>query len=176
MDREEAKAKRKELGLQERRLVEMHCANCPVKGQDVTACEGCPIFNKITGIGEKYIAVTRKYRRVNKIKGIDNSVIAPIEPRVKTATALAWIEWKQIAKEHGISRDTFNARVKTGMSPEDAATRSTRRRRFTDEQIAIALKNGIAYGTLITRTKIGWSIEDSISVPVNKKPSKRGCC
>lgn len=176
MDREEAKAKRKELGLQERRLTEKHCANCPVKGQDVTACEGCPIFNKITCIGMKYIAVTQKYRRVNKIKGIDDSLIAPVEPRVLTATALAWVEWKQVADEHGISRETFSARVKTGMSPKDAATRATRKRHFTDEQIATALRNGIPYGTLITRKKRGWTLEASITVPVHQKPSKRGSC
>ncbi|MFE3573928.1 hypothetical protein [Lysinibacillus sp. NPDC059133] len=40
MNREEARVKRKELGLQERRLAEKHCADCTVKGQDVTACEG----------------------------------------------------------------------------------------------------------------------------------------
>lgn len=176
MDRKVAKAKRKELGLQERRLTEKHCVNCPAKGQDVTACEGCPIFNKITGIGKKYIAVTRKYRKVNKIKGIDDSLIAPIEPKVVTATLLAWTEWKQVAKEHGISRETFSARVKNGMGPKDAATRSTRKRRFTDEQIAIALKNGIPYGTIITRIKRGWSLEDSITVPVHLKSSKRGYC
>ncbi|MGE7946498.1 hypothetical protein [Lysinibacillus sp. NPDC093688] len=176
MDREEAKAKRKELGLQERRLTEKHCTNCTVKGQDVTTCEGCPIFNKITGIGKKYIAVTRKYRRVNKIKGIDDSLIAPVEPRVMTTALLAWIEWKQVADEHGISRETFSARVKTGMSAKDAATRSTRKRHFTDEQIAIALRNGIPYGTLITRIKRGWSLEDSITVPVQQKSSKRGSC
>ncbi|MFE3573929.1 hypothetical protein [Lysinibacillus sp. NPDC059133] len=93
-----------------------------------------------------------------------------------TATALAWDEWKQVAKEHGISRETFSARVKNGMCPKDAATRSTRKRRFTDEQIAIALKNGIPYGTIITRIKRGWSLEDSITVPVNQKSSKRGSC
>lgn len=176
MDRKEAKAKRKELGLLERRLTEKHCANCSVKGQDVTACEGCPIFNKITCIGKKYIAVTQKYRRVNKIKGIDDSLIAPVEPKIVTATALAWMEWKQVAKEHGISRETFSARVKTGMNPKVAATRATRKRHFTDEQIATALKNGIPYGTLITRIKRGWSLEDSITVPVHQKSSKRGSC
>ncbi|MGE7129184.1 hypothetical protein [Lysinibacillus xylanilyticus] len=176
MDREEAKTKRKELGLQERRLADNHCTNCPVKGQDVTACEGCPIFNKITGIGKKYIAVTRKYRRVNKIKGIDDSLIAPVEPRVMTTALLAWIEWKQVAKEHGISRETFSARVKKGMTPKDAATRSTRKRWFTDEQIIIALKNGLPYATIISRIKRGWSLEDSITVPVNKKASKKGYC
>jgi len=176
MDREEANAKRKELGLQERRLTDKHCTNCSVKGQDVTACEGCPIFNKITGIGKKYIAVTRNYRKANKIKGIDSSLIAPVEPRVVTATALAWMEWKQVAKEHSISRETFSARMKTGMNPKDAATRSTRKRRFTDEQIATALKNGIPYGTIITRIKRGWSLEDSTTIPVHQKSSKRGSC
>ncbi|MGE7092558.1 hypothetical protein ACQKII_14155 [Lysinibacillus sp. NPDC048646] len=168
MDRKEAKAKRKKLGLQERRLKEKHCDDCSMKGQDVTACEGCPIFNKITVLGEKYIAVTRQYRRANNIKEIDDSIIAPIEPRVITAIGQAWNEWKQTAKEHGVSRSLFNTRMKKGLSPEDAATHPVRQRRFTDEQIAIALKNGLPYGTIVTRLKRGWSVEDSITVPAQR--------
>lgn len=169
MERNEAKAKRKKLGLQERKLTEKHCDMCPNKGQDVSACGGCPIFSKITNIGKKYITVTRQYRKANRIKEIDNSIIEPVKPRSKSVAGLAWDEWKQIAQAHSISRSLFNARMKTGMSPQTAATKPLQNRRFTNEQIYTALSNGLSYVTIINRVKRGWSVEDAITVPAQKR-------
>lgn len=169
MDRNEAKAKRKKLGIQERKLTEKHCDKCPNKGQDVTACEGCPIFSKITNIGKKYFAVTRQFRKANQIKEIDDSIIEPVQPRAKSAGGIAWHEWKQTAQMHGVSRSLFIARMKAGMSAEKAATEPLRNRRFTDEQINIALGNGLSYVAILHRVKRGWSVEKAITEPAQKR-------
>ncbi|QIW18551.1 hypothetical protein [Bacillus thuringiensis] len=92
-----------------------------------------------------------------------------------------WSKWKEVAKKHGISYQTYYQRVKRGLEPLDAATMpvmekeqisrkgrvaQAHKRVFTDEELKIAAENGIRYQTALYRYRQGgWSKEDAITKP-----------
>ena len=116
------------------------------------------------------------------------SYMWPIEKAITEPVKIinrGWAEYKEIAEKHGIKRSTYISRVKSGMPHLEAATKplatkeewyksivesGKKRRMFTEEQVAIAEKNGISYETArIRHTQHNWSIERAITEPVNTK-------
>lgn len=168
MNRKEAKKQRAAIAKKERQLVQHHCKTCPNSNLDTTACNGCSIFSQINTLGQEFDAVTKTYRKANNIKVYDESLIEPEAPK-KYASRERWRKYQDLATENGVSRSLFNIRVNNGMEPYDAATYPVRQRLLTDEQIDAANKNGIAYHTLVFRIKRGWSYEDAINTPTDKK-------
>lgn len=84
-------------------------------------------------------------------------------------------EQAKIAQANGISISTFYSRVKTGWSLEEASSkpigyRRERKKKITDEQLAIAAENGIKPSSVWNRVNtLFWPIEKAITKPVNQK-------
>ena len=67
-----------------------------------------------------------------------------------------WKEYKEIAEKNGISRVTFNERVRNGMKPQTAATQPLRGKKYSKEYYKwrdVAEKNGINKSTYHSRVK-----------------------
>ncbi|PGZ45717.1 hypothetical protein COE56_25895 [Bacillus anthracis] len=95
-----------------------------------------------------------------------------------------WSKVKEIALKNGISRQTYYARLKKGWKLIDAISRPpitrdqalelakkanywSENRVLSDEQVEIALSNGISYRVAYGRIKrLKWPIDDAITIPV----------
>jgi hypothetical protein len=85
-----------------------------------------------------------------------------------------WPTHKELAYSNGIGQNTFHARVRKGMTPEEAATTPLKQRggkylggRITPEMYARAKDNGIKRNTLIHRVyHYGWDAEKATTEPV----------
>jgi hypothetical protein len=89
-----------------------------------------------------------------------------------------WYQYKEICWEHGISNNTFHRRIRSGMSPEEAANtlwiphdkRKSKDPKVTPETIETALKNGIKPATLKYRVyALRWNPERAATVPPRGK-------
>lgn len=93
-------------------------------------------------------------------------------------------KWADIAKKNGVKYETFRARLRRGMSFEEAATRPLanvadrrrtvsearkKRRVFDSEIVEKAERNGISYDTFYRRVERGWNEEDAATHPIMSK-------
>ncbi|WP_226085665.1 hypothetical protein [Mesobacillus sp. S13] len=84
-------------------------------------------------------------------------------------------KFRKIALENGIKHTTFISRIKDGWTPEEACVRPLgykrpKPKKYTDEHLAIAAKNGIKATTVKNRVgNLRWPIEKAITYPVNEK-------
>lgn len=65
---------------------------------------------------------------------IERAITEPI--RVGKNTDV-WLQWKDIAIKNGVTNPTFNYRLKTGMSPERAATFPVNKRNVVETRIEV---------------------------------------
>lgn len=84
-----------------------------------------------------------------------------------------WDEWSDIAAKHGVDRNLFVNRVSTLKWDEESAATIARGKnlvnKWTDEEIAIAEKNGIAGQSMslvsVRINQLGWSRENALTTP-----------
>ena len=88
-----------------------------------------------------------------------------------------WKEYKGIAENNGISRGTFNERVRKGMQPKQAATQPLRGKKHSKEYYKwrdVAKKNGINKGTYNSRIKLqGMDYEKAATTPLQHNYGKK---
>jgi hypothetical protein len=92
-----------------------------------------------------------------------------------------WPTYRDLAYEHGVGQDTFYIRVRSGMTPEEAATKPLRKKganylggKIKPEIFLKAKDNGIKRNTLICRVyKYGWEPERAATQPVDKKKARK---
>jgi hypothetical protein len=100
-------------------------------------------------------------------KGWDH-IRASTEP-INSRKNCLWNQFKDIAV---VSRNTFQRRINKGMEPLQAATKPLKEKKYTEEQLQIALSNGISEGVLKNRIYLyKMSVEEAITRP---KHANRG--
>lgn len=96
------------------------------------------------------------------------------KPLVPKRRALYW-KYEELCKKHGISRKTFDARVKKGMKPELAATKNIiigghENPKLTKEQVAVGVANGISKSTIHNRVyNCHWDPQLAVTLPLGTK-------
>lgn len=80
--------------------------------------------------------------------------------------ASLWSVWESTASANGISRVTFDQRVRRGSTPEDAATKKKRPYSpFSPEEKELIKKNGLNGNVVNGRINTGWSKHDALNTP-----------
>jgi hypothetical protein len=104
----------------------------------------------------------------------EESITKPIRPKSHSLYA----KYKDVCV---VTRNAFNARIKKGMTPEEAAltpredyTIRSGKGKLSKKLYEQALKNGIGRPTVHARVYIyNWSVERAITTPVNTKFRKK---
>ena len=105
-----------------------------------------------------------------------------------TAREMPRSHWRKVAEENDISVNTFNTRIRAGMSPHEAATTPLShgrprmpsppvRRRPSGESLAQkARKAGLKPATAYKRLQKGWPLEKALGTPTlsNSESARRG--
>ena len=88
-----------------------------------------------------------------------------------------WKEYKEIAENNGIDRQTFNQRVRSGVHPQEAATRPKRNNMFDDDFYKwrkVAEANGILKATYLSRIRFqGLDYETAATTPLRANYGKK---
>lgn len=108
---------------------------------------------------------------------VEKATVTPLSKRHADLTG-----WREITERNGIKYQTFKKRVNImGWTHERASTEplqnkreamikvSKDRRIYPIEEIAIALTNGIVYGTYCQRRYAGWNAYDAMTIPIMTK-------
>lgn len=117
------------------------------------------------------------YQRVERYYwSIEDAITKPMKkPKSE------WVNYKHIAKEHGIACSTFLSRInRQGMTPYDAATKpimtkqessklglEKRTVRLSQDMIAIGKANGLNRQAIYNRFyTYGWTVEEATTLPL----------
>jgi hypothetical protein len=112
--------------------------------------------------------ITTEQLRNRFYKLLWDPVRASTEP-INSRKNCLWNQFKDIAV---VSRNTFQRRINKGMEPLQAATKPLKERKYTDEQLQIALSNGISEAVLKNRIYLyKMPVEEAITRP---KHANRG--
>ncbi|MDN5388863.1 hypothetical protein QMZ64_15670 [Bacillus sp. LB7] len=108
----------------------------------------------------------------------------PVQFQDRDKFSVIWDEWGKLAEENGVSRAVFRQRLGRGWTKEKAATTPkidrnehikimcklsprTKPRKFSEDLVRLAEKNGIRYKTLTSRVnKLGWDPYIAATTPV----------
>lgn len=104
------------------------------------------------------------YKRIER--GM-NTYEAATKPLKNRKFSVEYKEELKIAKRNGITYQKFYNRVMNlGFDPMEAATKQSIKQ--SNNNLAIAIKNGISKNTYYQRIHNGWSEEDAMTIPVVK--------
>ena len=97
----------------------------------------------------------------------EKAITAPVERNPLTAK---WHQYKDIAV---VPRNTFEKRVRKGMTPQEAATKPSKKPKYTREDVKIAAEHGISEYCLKQRIyNYKMPVEEARTRPLHQKRGK----
>lgn len=81
--------------------------------------------------------------------------------------------WEELKDQAVVKRQTYDKRVRNGMSPEKAALTPIEKPNYTKEDVRIAEEHGISYNTFKNRViTYKWPVEIAATAPLGTKWKK----